>query len=706
MKRRAPLLTEFAPSNAQDWHEAALKLLKGKSFAKTMLGTTAEGITLPPIFQRDVLEKLPASETLPGFDGYLRGTTAAGYTDTKWEVAQEFSADTPEEFNQIAHLALMGGQTALNLRINGASPRSEHPAGEGNGQAQAAGLSLTDLTDLQAAFAEIIPGAISFHFQAGCEGLYLASLFFAWLHEQDTQLTAVKGSFNMDPLAVKAASGTLPNDLADLLDEQAVLAHYCATHAPKLKAVGISTLPYHQAGASAVQELGIALATGACYLRALLARGMSIEDASPQLRFSFAIGPNFFMEIAKLRAARLLWAQVVAAFGGSPTAQKITLHARTGLYNKTRYDPYVNMLRTTTEALSAAIAGIDSLTIGPFDEVCRAADTFSQRIARNAQLILQEECDLTHVLDPAGGSWAVEWLSNEVCEGAWNFFQEIEAVGGIERALKSGFVQSQVAATAASEEQKLKTRRRSLVGTNVYPNVTETPLQAAQAKTTTKQEHPAAQSQPDRYRQQALESAQRSEPANRLPAMITAVSAGASISELSKIIRTPSKTDVDSEVLPNRRLATDYEALRDATHQFAKTTGQRPIICLMHLDPVRRHRARAEFTKAFFEAGGLAVICSEELKRPAEAMRALDASKAGIAVVCGTDAAYAAHFTDYATAIKEKFPDLCLVLAGSPGDHEDAYRSAGMDAFISVHTDNYATNRTFLQTLGVLQGND
>ena len=322
---------------------------------------TPEGIELEPIFWKDVLDALPATETVPGFDGYLRGTTAAGYNQAPWEIAQELPYGTPVEFNRAAREDLMRGQNALNLVLDIATLKGVDPDSAAVGEVGACGLSLATLKDVETALDAIIPDAVSFHIRSGCAGLSVGALFFAWLKQQGVHARTIKGSLGMDPIAVHAAAGTLPVKLQDLLDEQAVLARYCATEAPGIKSIAVSTLPYHQAGASSVEELGVALATGAYYIEQMVERGLSVDEAAQQIRFSLAIGPNFFMEIAKIRAARVLWAKVVAAFGGKAESQKILIHARTGLYNKTRKDPYVNMLRTTTEALSGVIAGIDSL---------------------------------------------------------------------------------------------------------------------------------------------------------------------------------------------------------------------------------------------------------------------------------------------------------------------------------------------------------
>ena len=710
-KKAKKLLEEFPSSTAEQWREAAEKLLKGAPYEKVMERQSPEGIRLEPIFWKEVLESLPAAGTQPGFDGYLRGTKASGYRVQPWEVAQEIPYGTPTEFNDAIKADMMRGQNALNVILDIATLNGLDPDSAQAGEVGACGLSLSCLNDIKVAFDSIQPEAVSFHIRTGCAGLAVGSMFFAWLKEQDIALETVKGSLGMDPIAVRAAAGQLPSELAELLDEQAVLADFCVKEAPSIKSVGVSTLPYHQAGASAVEELGIALATGSAYLTELTERGLSVDDAAKQIRFSFSIGPNFFMEIAKLRAARVLWAQVITAFGGCAEAQKITMHARTGLYNKTKKDPYVNMLRTTTEAMSGVIGGVDSLCVGNFDEVTRLPDTFSRRISRNTQVILQEECELTAVVDPAGGSWAVEWLTGQVSEKSWEFFQAIEAQGGIVPALKDGFIADKLAKTAAGQEKQLNQRRVSLVGTNVYPNLEEEQLEErlpdyANLRDTRAKDIARVRieldADADAKVMAALGKVLEVERSGLVSAVIEAISSGATIGEVTKTIRASAKPSSFMQPLPVARLSAKYEALRSASAAYTAKNGHGPKLFLCNLGALRRHKARADFTKGFFQSGGFEVTSPAGFETPEAAVAALRDSGAALTVVCGTDADYAEHFARYATTIKQAFPNTRLLLAGFPGDKEADYRAAGMDDFIFVKSDNYATNRKALELLGVL----
>jgi methylmalonyl-CoA mutase len=628
------LASEF-PSNTHDeWKVAAEKLLKGAPFDKIMLTPTPESITLQPIYEKEVLAGLPATATLPGQDGYLRGTRTSGYRLASWDIAQELPYADPATFNAALLHDLATGQNAVSIQLAGAGA-----------------LRLADATDLRTAFKGVLPDAISWHFHAGLRAPALAALFGEWLKEQKDDTAKIRGSLNYDPVGTLAATGQLPLAFDKAYDALATLAKTAAVHLPAFTSAGVVTRAYHDAGASAVEELGAAIATGVAYLRALGERGLDTDAAASQIAFHFSIGGNFFIELAKLRAARILWARIVAELGGTPAAQSMRQHARTGLYNKTKHDPHVNILRTTTEALSGVLGGVDSLTIGTFDEIVRTPEDSSRRLARNTHIILQEECELTAVIDPAGGSWYIEKLTDDIARKSWEFFQKIEEKGGIVAALKAGFVQDTIATSRKSKEKLFGQRRLSLVGTNQYPNIQEKPLDG------------------------------------------TPIAAA----------KTDDATAVETApALPSKRLATRYEELRAAATAYKAKNGHGPKIHLANIGPLRRHKARADFTRGFFETGGFE-IAGAEGSTDANAI-ADTAAKSGarLVVICGHDEDYITHVPAIAQAIKAKTPDITLILAGAPGENEAAFKAAGLDTYIFVKSDNYETNRQYLQKVGAL----
>lgn len=707
-----PLLGEFKPSSYDEWKDAAVELLKGAPFDKKMLTPTPEGITLQPIYRREDLGNAPASATLPGFDGYTRGARPDGYRAEPWEIAQELSYGEPAEFNQIALGDLYRGQNALNVTLDIATLKGLDPDAAKVGEVGACGLSIASLSDMKVAFKNIIPGAISIYFQSGCAGAPIMALFRAWLDSlPDVNISEIKGGFGVDPLGVLASAGTLPTSLDQLYDEMLCIAMSNVAEMPNFTAVGVSGLPYHCAGASATEELGAMLATGLAYMRALTGRGMDISDAARQIRFSIAIGSNFFMELSKIRAARQLWARIVKELGGDDGAQAMKLHARTGFNNKTRHDPYANMLRTATEALCGVVGGVESLCVGAFDETIRVPDEFSRRIARNTQVILQEECELTAVVDPAGGSWYIENLTDQVARKSWEVFQSIEKAGGVYQALQDKVIQQMVAKTAAQKVKLVGQRRLSLVGTNQYPNLEEKELDpripdyaVIQARRANELERHRmrADDETDEVIIKLLGEVQEAGGSDKLTKLVEAVSTGATLGEVSRALRSFAKPPICIEAMPNRRLAENYEELRAASVEYKEKHGHGPKIFLTNLEKLKRHKIRADFTRSFFETGGFEVLGSPGFTNADDAAKALQESGALLTVICGCDPDYEAMAADFMKAIKAKLPGVNIILAGDPGEHADAFKAAGMDDYIFIKSDNYATNRKYLERLDVL----
>lgn len=697
------LLDEFSPTTPEDWKAAAEKLLKGASFEKVMIRDTPEGIRLEPIFWREVLEDLPGVETFPGFDGYLRGTRAGGYRTRPWSIAQEIPLSLPSAFNRTLLDDLMGGQNAVSIQLDTSAGQAVDGCGVEPEAAGIYGLSLGGLEDLRTALRDVLPTGVVWDFRSGCAGLLTGSLFLGWLEEQQANAEEIEGCLGMDPLETLATTGTLPVGLEHLYDEAAELARSCQERAPRLRALGISTFPYHRAGASAVEELGIALASGVAVLEALIQRGLSVDEAAGQIRFLLHIGPHFFTEIAKFRVLRPLWARVVGAFGGGEEARKIRLHARTGFYNKTRLDPHVNIIRTTLESLSAVLAGVDLLTVGCYDALTRIPLPSSRRLARNTQIILQEECELMNTADPAGGSWAIESLTDSLGREAWAWFQSIEAEGGVVAALESGLIQERITSTATRQETLLHQRRRRLVGTNVYPQSGEKALSSGPPEGAKLQARGTETVAPrDREILQGLNELPELSGTARLDKTVSLFRAGATLGEMTQAFRKDAPAGPQVNPLPDRRLAVSYERLREACRGYAEERGSPPKVFLCCLGPLRKHKIRADFTRSFFEAGGFEVATSGGYESPEAAVTGVRESVAPVTVICGTDDDYTRFFPAFARAIREALPAIKILLAGHPGEQEATYREAGLDDFIFIKTNHYEFNARLLKELGVL----
>ena len=508
-----------------------------------------------------------------------------------------------------------------------------------------------------------------------------------------------------------AWSGELPVSLARAYQEMASLTLYAVAHAPRLQTIAVTTHAWHDAGATAVQELGFALATGVEYLRALATRGIAIDDAAPRVRFALSAGSNVFMEIAKLRAARVVWAQAVRALGGSDAASALHLHVRTATFNKTVYDAHTNILRGTTEAFAAIIGGCDSLHVGPFDEVARPPDEFGRRLARNTQIILAEECDLARVIDPAGGSYYIEWLTNEVAQRAWSLFQEMEKAGGMARALAAGVPQKLVAETAQIRADAVARRRTVIVGMNQYPSNREgapdrkLPDYAAIQQKRAKQVaafRTACAPEADAEVLDRLATLLNSQPADALEAAIAAALQGATLGEIARTLRADDGPATRVPPVRVHRASQPFEKLRDASARWKTLHGKPPLLFQANIGPSRLYRLRADWTTGFFEVGGFKVAADRDYKDANEAVAAALASGARVVVITAMDETYATVVEPLARALKGQDPGLIVLVAGLPKENEAAWRAAGVDEFVNVASNCLELLTRLLAKIGVL----
>ncbi|GAB4440101.1 MAG: methylmalonyl-CoA mutase family protein [Anaerolineae bacterium] len=686
------MLSEFAPPDLSEWQAEAERSLKGRPLEK-LATKTYEGIPVPPMVTQADAAGLPHLDSLPGEAPYLRGAAAAGYAASPWLISQELPYSTPTEFNSALRYDMERGQTAVHLPLDRASQLGQDPDEAAPGSVGAGGVSIATVDDLAAALEGIDLESVPLFFGATSAAVPTAALLFALVRRQGKEIAKLRGALEMDPLGTLAATGELPRSVAGAYTVMAHLLRWASANAPQLRILTVHGQPYADAGASAVQELAAVLATAVEYLREMQQRGLGVDDVAPRLRFSLSVGSDYFMEVAKLRAARLVWAKAVKAFGGSEASQKINLHARTAAWNKTITDPYVNMLRVTTEAFAGAVAGVDSLTTGPFDETVRQPDEFSRRIARNTQIILQNEAHLNKVVDPAGGAWYVEKLTDEVARRAWALFQQIEQAGGMSAALMSGTPQAQVADTAAARAKNMATRKDVLVGTNRYANLQETPLAPAQTDLAALQQ---ARSQAIAAHRTGLDNEQstrvlallnavlEADAAAVLDAAIEAALAGATLGELARTLRHGDTTVTTVSPLMPVRLAAPFEALRDFADDYAAEHGHRPQVFLANMGPVPKHKPRADFSTDFFQTGGFEALTNTGFDTPEAAAAAALDSGAPIVVICGTDDMYPEVVPPLTQAIKTANPDITVVLAGYPADQIEAHRAAGVDEFIHV----------------------
>jgi methylmalonyl-CoA mutase len=704
------LLEGFPAAGYADWKALVEGELKGAPFDKKMLSTTYEGITLQPLYRKEDTASLAHVHALPGFAPYVRGGSAAGFLGRVWEVSQEIAEPAAAAFNNIARTGLDRGLTALNIVLDkatraGADPDSAQPSEVGCG-----GLSIAALCDLERALEGIDLGRVPLFIRSGASGMPVAALLTALARKRGVDLGSLRGCIEVDPLGVLAHEGRLPQSLAGAYREMAALTRWGAAHAPQVQTVCVHSRPWHEAGGNAVQELAFALATGVEYVRALQARGVAPAVAAPRLRFAFTLGCQFFTEIAKLRAFRMLWSRATDAMGVDEDARRARIHVRTSLWNKTVLDPYVNILRTTVEAFAGVLGGCDSMQVGAFDEVVRTPDDFSQRVARNTQLILRDECVLDRVIDPAGGSWYVESLTQELASRAWTLFQDVEKRGGMAAAIKEGWPQAAVAGIAAEKLKNVARRRDSIIGINQYANVGERLLAPKPADP--ESFHRRRVQQISAARTEA-EDAAHDEVLARLAAVlnkddealveaaIAAIEAGATLGEVTRTVRIQDQPEGPVRAVTLTRASCEIERLRLAVEARTAQADRRPRVHLVNMGPPKQHRARAEFSRGFLQVAGFEISNPPGALSIADAVAAAIQSGAEAVCLCSTDETYPELVPQLVSALRAGNPGIVVILAGYPQDHVDALRAAGVQEFIHLRANALEVLTSIAARMGV-----
>ena len=696
-------LDEFTPPTDEEWKAACEALLKGAPFEKKMFTKTYEGITFDPMYTRKHTEDILPKGVMPGMGDYLRGVDAAGYIGKPWGIAQACDETLPAENNELLRHEHDKGATIYHIVLDTASR-----TGVDARQAEAVGdtgTSVTTVEDMHVLLTGLDLAKFPLYVYAGANAVPLLALVAAARRAAGEDMAEVRGIVGADPIGALAADGKLPASLDAHYDSLAAAARWATVNAPHLRTVFVRSDVYSNGGANDVQEVASVLATATAYLRALCERGLTIDEAASQIAFAFSMGANFFLQIAKLRAVRPLWAQIVGAFGGSAEAQKMRIHARPALFFKTIYDPYVNMLRNTTEIFSGVVGGIDSFESAPFDEPIRKGDEFSRRIARNVQIMLQEEFGLLQPIDPAGGSWAVETLTRQMKEKIWAEFQRIEKEGGIVAALRAGSLQESVAAVLAARFKNADLRRDRIVGNNMYPNMTETLLETRAEDTAALKAQRTADidaylSDIDvKHRDEALASLRQ---AHSVDHAVEAALAGATIAELMTAVTEGNGAETVTAIAPHR-WSERFEALRQRTEEYKAEKNDNVKIFLANMGPIPQHKARADFTTGFLQVGAFEVLGNDGFKTVEEAANAARASGADAVVICSTDATYPEIVPALAPKLHEVLPKARVFLAGAaPKDLLETYKEAGIDEYISVRANCYEILESLQKQKGMI----
>ena len=696
-------LDEFTPPTDEEWKAACEALLKGAPFEKKMFTKTYEGITFDPMYTRKHTEEILPKSVMPGMGDYLRGVDAAGYIGRPWGIAQACDETLPSENNELLRHENDKGSTIYHIVLDSASR-----AGIDARQAEKVGdlgTSVTTVEDMHTMLAGLDLAKFPLYMYAGANAVPLLSLVAAARRAAGEDVGKLHGIIGADPIGAFVTDGKLPASLDAHYDSLAAAARWATAHAPRVRTVFVRSDVYSSGGANDVQEVAACLATAAAYLRALCERGLTIDEAAAQIAFGFSMGANFFLQIAKLRAVRPIWAQIVKAFGGSAESQKMHIHARPALFFKTIYDPYVNMLRNTTEIFSGVVGGIDSFESAPFDEPIRKGDEFSRRIARNIQIMLQEEFGLLQPIDPAGGSWAVETLTRQMKEKIWAQFQEIEKQGGIVAALRSGSVQEGIAKVLESRFKSADLRKDRIVGNNMYPNMTEVLLETraedtAALKAQRTKDIEAYLSDIDMvHRDEALAAFKAD---GTLDHGIEAALAGATIAELMAAVTEGKGAEQIAAIAPHR-WSERFETLRRRTEDYKAEKNDNVKIFLANMGPIPQHKARADFTTGFLQVGAFEVLTNDGFKTVEEAADAARASGADAVVICSTDATYPEIVPALAPKLHEVLPNARVFLAGAaPKDLLETYKEAGIDEYISVRANCYEVLESLQKKKGMI----
>ena len=608
------LFAEFPEVSTEAWEAAIAVDLKGADYERKLVWRTTEGFSLRPYYRAENLEGLETLGTQAGEFPYLRGVSG----DNSWLTHQTIAVKCPKAANEAALKMLNAGVDSLGFCL------SEE-------------LTAEQLDEL---LAGIVLSAVEFTFCGKGAGK-LVALVLAKAENEGVAKEDLHVNFCIDPIVKhlsqkgdwceECEGGKCLTKIADLIK---ATAEYKG-----VRVVNVSANVFSDSGSTIVEELGFGLSVAHEYLVRLMEAGLTVDQAAKKIRFTFAVTSNYFMEMAKFRAARLLWANIVKQY--EPACEcscKMFVHARTSSWNQTVYDPYVNMLRGTTEAMSAAIAGVHSLEVLPFDYAYTTPTEFSERIARNQSLLLKHESHFDQVIDPAGGSYYIENLTKTIAEEAWKLFLELEEKGGYVEAFKAGYVVERVKASATAKDKAIATRRQILLGANQYPNFNEVADAAVTAEAVT-------------------------------------------------------RVAAEGNVLVPYRGAMAFEAMRFGVDKSGKELKAFMLTC----GNLAMARARAQFSCNFFACAGIRVQDNNFFKSVEEGVEAALASEAQIVVVCASDDDYA----EVAPKVQELLGGKAiLVVAGAPACTEEL-QAQGINNFINVKSNVLETLRSYLAQMGI-----
>ena len=615
------LFSDFAPQSTQEWKDRIAKDLKGADFDRKLVWRTNEGFNVQPFYREENMDDKAFMNTYPGDFPYVRGNKK---DNNDWLVRQDIIVKDVKEANATALDIMNKGVDSIGFVLNWKDLSKEELA-----------------TLLEGVFLD----CVEINFEKSHSSVELIKNLQAIATEKGIALDKLNGGVSIDINSGFSTVGNFCQSEESSFNylKEALIA---AKALPKFKVIAIAGSLFNNSGSSIVEELGFSLASGSEYLGKMIEAGLSVDDVAPKMRFNFATSSKYFMEIAKLRAGRLLWANIVKAYGASNDAIcKMFVHGETSEWNKSVYDPYVNMLRTQTESMSAVLGGLDSFTVKPFDSFYAESSVFSERIARNQQLLLKEESHFGEIADPAAGSYYIEALTESIAVEAWKLFLAVEDKGGYLAAFKAGFVQSTITATAQKRDVAIATRRENFLGTNQFPNF------------------------------------------------------GEILETIPEAVLTPTdKTSKNAvcETLKPYRGAQAFETLRNKTDVYSKTNA-RPKVMMFPIGNLNMRKARAQFACNFFACAGFDVEDHNGFTSVEEGVKFVTEKKAKIVVICSSDDEYATLAPELLEALKGS---ATLVVAGAPAC-ADELKAKGVENFVNVRSNVLETLKAYQAELGI-----
>jgi methylmalonyl-CoA mutase len=598
--------------------------LKGADYEKNLVWKTREGVSVKPYYRKEDLAGLGYLDQNPESFPFVRGNRKSG---NHWYIRQDMKVSDLKRANEKALDILMKGIDSLGFVLDEEKNYTKE--------------------DLDLLLKNIFAEMVEINFHCGKNAVSLMQSHYDMIQRYNRDFQKIHGSLGYDPLGNLVYRGKYYlseerdfKTCAELIRISANLPHFAV--------ITVHGNHFHNSGATIVQELAFAMLQGAEYLTRLTEQGLSASLVAPKMKFTFAIGSNYFMEMAKVRAARLLWAHIVKAYGISrDDIARMSLHAVTSRWNKSVYDPFVNLLRTTTEGMSAIIAGVDSLTLRPFNEFHEDPDDFSERIARNQQLLLKEESYLDKVADPAAGTYYIETLTDSIAAEAWKLFLEMDAQGGFSEAFKKGLIQGKISESAGKRDMDIASRKEVILGVNQYPNFTEKITKI--------------------LREESLKPAELADP------------------------------EAFAAPLKPYRGAMAFERLRYQTDRFA-LKNKRPAAFMFTFGSLGMRIARSQFSRNFFACAGFETIDNHGFSTVEEGIAAALESKAEIVVICSADEEYPVIAPQIFEGLKDH---AIVVVAGYPKDHLDELRAKGIEHFIHVRSNVLEELEKFLGLAGV-----